>query len=68
MNRLELAFRDNLPEATLEVYFSALCDRTQKDLTAAVTEIIATTTCSRVPPIATIKMHLSHVVDGGYYE
>lgn len=65
---MENAFRDKLPEATLDVYYTALNDRTQKDLSVAVNEILATATGNRVPNIATIKMHLSHVWKGGYFE
>lgn len=66
--RLESAFRDKLPDDTLLAYYSALCDRSRLDLSRAVTEIIATATGNRVPNIATIKMHLSHVHNGGYFE
>ncbi len=66
INRLEASFRDKLPDDTLLAYYSALCDRTRHDLSLAVTEIIASEHGTRVPNIATIKMHLSHVHLGMY--
>lgn len=68
MARLESAFRDKLPDDTLAVYYSALNDRTQKDIALAVNEIIASENGNRVPNISTIKLHLSHVKLGGYFE
>lgn len=68
MKRMEVAFRDNMPEETIDAYYSALCDRNAHDLALAVTEIIASEHGNRVPNISTIKMHLSHVKLGGYFE
>jgi hypothetical protein len=64
--RLESSFRDKLPDDTMLAYYSALCDRNQHDLSLAVTEVIASEHGARVPNIATIKMHLSHVILGYY--